>query len=63
MDEGTQMYDNHSLFVHNRATNGSALYVISSEVDLNDSILSHNQARESGDAIYILQSQHTTLLE
>ena len=57
MDERTQMYDNHSLFVHNRATNGGALYVISSEVDLNDSVLSHNQARESGGAIYILQSQ------
>ena len=57
MDQGTQMHDNHSLFVHNRATNGGALYVISSEVDLNDSVLSHNRARESGGAIYILQSQ------
>ena len=34
MDQGTQMYDNHSLFVHNRATNGGALYAIASKVDL-----------------------------
>ena len=57
LDQGTQMYDNHSLFVHNRATTGGALYAIASEVDLNDSVLSHNRARESGGAIYILQSQ------
>ena len=57
LDQGTHMYDNHSLFVHNNATTGGALYAIASEVDLSDSVLSHNQARESGGAIYILQSQ------
>ena len=57
MDQGTQLYDNHSLFVHNRATTGGALYAIESEPDLNYSIFSYNQARESGGAIYVLQSQ------
>ena len=57
LDQGTHMYDNHSLFVHNNATTGGALYAIASDVDLSDSVLSHNQARESGGAIYILQSQ------
>ncbi len=57
LDEGTHMYDNHSIFLHNRATTGGALYTIASEVDLNDTVFSYNQARESGGAIYILQSR------
>ena len=57
MDQMSQLYDYHGQFHYNRATTGGVLYAIRSGVILEDSAVSHNQAKDRGGAIYVLQSQ------
>ena len=54
--ESHLLYDNHSLFIDNRATIGGAVYAVRSGLAFIDSVFSHNRATESGGALYILQS-------
>ena len=57
MDQTSMLYDHHGRFHYNRARDGGALYAIRSGIALNNSVLSHNQAKDRGGAIYVLQSQ------
>ena len=52
-----QLQDYHGLFIHNRATTGGVLYTIRSELILNNSIFSYNQATGNGGALFILQTR------
>ena len=57
MDQNSPFHDNHSQFYNNSAKTGGVLYVIRSQLILNDSTFSHNQAMESGGVMHVLQSQ------
>ena len=54
MDQSSLFRDHHGQFFNNRATSGGVLYAIRSELSLNDSVFSYNQAR--GGVLYVLQS-------
>ena len=57
IDQGSQLRDSHSLFIHNRAHKaGGVLNAIRLGLVLKHSIFSFNHANESGGVIYILQS-------
>ena len=57
MDQSSLFHDHHGQFFHNRAKTGGAFHAIRSELTLDDSVFSFNQATESGGVMYILQSQ------
>ena len=58
IDQTCQVDDYHGLFIYNRATTGGVMYAIRSSITLEDSMLSYNQAKEMGGALYVLQSHH-----
>ena len=56
MDQNSPFRDNSSKFYNNSAETGGVLFVVRSELTLNDSTFSHNQAKESGGVVHVLQS-------
>ena len=59
----SQFFCRFGLFFNNRATTGGAFYAVRSELRFSDSVFSHNQAKDSGGVLFILQSQQQVIFD